>query len=916
MAENTTSTIPVNVGVVLDINREYGTVWLSCIKMALSDFYASHAHYKTRLVLNIRDSESNVVRAADAALDLIKNKQVQAILGPVTSMDASFVINLGDQAQVPIISFSASSPSLNSLRSSYFFQITQVDSSQVNAISSIVQNFGWRQVVPIYVDTEYGDAVIPFLTDALQEVDVRVTYRSAVSPLATDDQILQELRKLMTMQTRVFIVHMNPKLGCRLFAKAKEIGMMGQGYVWIMTNGLANRLISMNSTVINSMQGVIGVQTYVAQTQKLEEFNLRWKQQSMQDDHSTLIDVDQLDVLALWAYDAAFALAMAIEEVGITTTFDLFQKKNSSSSSSSFNLTDFGSAEISKYGPDLCRALSKTRFEGIAGNFSIVDGQLQSSTFRIVNINEDGARDIGFWTPQNGLVNSLNSASKTILSTDSKSNLKSSVIWPGEFLSTPKGWEIPTNGKRLRIGVPVNFGVLEFVRVTKDPSSNTTEVTGFSIDVFKAAIDVLPYPLPYEFIPYEKPNDSVAATYNDLCYQVYLGKFDAVVGDVTIRAMRSLYVDFTMPYTESGVVMVVPIFDTRAKNAWVFLKPLTWDLWLTTSCFFLFIGFVVWVLEHRINEDFRGPPSHQVGTSVWFSFSTMVFSQRERVLSNLGRFVMIIWVFVLLILTQSYTANLASLLTVQQLQPTVTDIKDILRKGENVGYRSTAYTYDLLKQVGFDDSKLKGLTTVEEIQEALTKGSPNGGIAAFVDETPYTKLLLAKYCSKFTMVGPIFKTVGFGFVFPKRSPLVPDVSRAVLNVTEGDKILNIGNKWFKKEESNCQDSSTQSVSSNSLGLASFWGLFLIAGLASIVALIIFIASFLHKHKTMIPSDSGASRWRRWQIMFEIFNQKDLDSHTFKTSQERDSVQSPVNYNSSHTEIHSASSVSFEEHEIP
>lgn len=81
-----------------------------------------------------------------------------------------------------------------------------------------------------------------------------------------------------------------------------------------------------------------------------------------------------------------------------------------------------------------------------------------------------------------------------------------------------------------------------------------------------------------------------------------------------------------------------------------------------------------------------------------------------------------------------------------------------------MGYRSTAYTYDLLKQVGFDDSKLKGFTTIEEIQEALTKGSPNGGIAAFVDETPYTKLLLAKYCSKFTMVGPIFKTVGFGFV--------------------------------------------------------------------------------------------------------------------------------------------------------
>jgi ionotropic glutamate receptor len=99
-----------------------------------------------------------------------------------------------------------------------------------------------------------------------------------------------------------------------------------------------------------------------------------------------------------------------------------------------------------------------------------------------------------------------------------------------------------------------------------------------------------------------------------------------VVGDTTIIANRSKHVDFTLPYTESGVSMIVPIKDNRNKNAWVFLKSLTWDLWATTFCFFVFIGFVVWVIEHRINEDFRGPPSHQAGTSFWFAFSTMVFA--------------------------------------------------------------------------------------------------------------------------------------------------------------------------------------------------------------------------------------------------------------------------------------------------
>ncbi|KAK3032403.1 hypothetical protein RJ639_036420 [Escallonia herrerae] len=59
--------------------------------------------------------------------------------------------------------------------------------------------------------------------------------------------------------------------------------------------------------------------------------------------------------------------------------------------------------------------------------------------------------------------------------------------------------------------------------------------------------------------------------------------YDAVVGDITIIANRSLYVDFTLPYTESGVTMIVPVKDRKEKSAWVFLKPLTWDLWVTSA---------------------------------------------------------------------------------------------------------------------------------------------------------------------------------------------------------------------------------------------------------------------------------------------------------------------------------------------
>ena len=107
-------------------------------------------------------------------------------------------------------------------------------------------------------------------------------------------------------------------------------------------------------------------------------------------------------------------------------------------------------------------------------------------------------------------------------------------------------------------------------------------------------------------------------------------KFDAVVGDVTIRANRSTYIDYTLPFTESGVAMVVPMKTEKNTNAWVFLKPLTWKLWALTAGFFLFIALVVWILEHRVNEEFRGSSLDQICTSLWYSFSTMVFAHSKQ----------------------------------------------------------------------------------------------------------------------------------------------------------------------------------------------------------------------------------------------------------------------------------------------
>lgn len=74
-------------------------------------------------------------------------------------------------------------------------------------------------------------------------------------------------------------------------------------------------------------------------------------------------------------------------------------------------------------------------------------------------------------------------------------------------------------------------------------------------------------------------------------------RYDIAIGDITIRYNRMMYVNFTIPYTESGVAMIVPVKEKVNNNMWIFLKPLSKGMWFGSIMFFIYTGIVVWLLE-------------------------------------------------------------------------------------------------------------------------------------------------------------------------------------------------------------------------------------------------------------------------------------------------------------------------------
>lgn len=126
--------------------------------------------------------------------------------------------------------------------------------------------------------------------------------------------------------------------------------------------------------------------------------------------------------------------------------------------------------------------------------------------------------------------------------------------------------------------------------------------------------------------------------------------------------------------------------------------------------------------------------------------------------------VMVLWLFLLMVISSSYTASLTSILTIQKLSSPITGIDSLVASDWPIGYQvgSFAYSY-LADSLYIARSRLISLDSPEEYERALKLGPANGGVAAIVDELPYVELFLSRQ-TEFGIVGQAFSRGGWGFV--------------------------------------------------------------------------------------------------------------------------------------------------------
>ncbi|OIW10388.1 hypothetical protein TanjilG_05536 [Lupinus angustifolius] len=735
----------ISIGAIIDINSRIGKEQQVAMDIAAQSYNNTSNTYK--LALYFQDLPNDPFKATALAENMIKKQKVQVIVGMHKWTEATQVAELASQAQIPIISFAAPSitPQMMGIRWPYLVTLANNGTAYVKCIADIVRAYGWQRVVAVYEDDGYGGdyGILALLSEALQVDGSIIEYRLALPSTSymSDPRkfIHEELLKLIeNTQSRVFIVMQSSlDMVIHLFREASQLGLVDRESAWIIPESVTNSLEYVTKVDISYMEGALGIQTYYSgNSSEYQYFEAQFRR--IFRDKYPEEDNRNPGFYALQAYDSIKVTAHAVDRMG--------NRDNSGRN-------------------NLLSEILSIKYLGLSGEIQFEGMQLlQNHTLRIVNVDGKSYRELDFWTLEQGFTTSLSIEQGGNNASRNSESLSGVVIWPGKLVRrVPKGWNMPTKQNPMKIAVPGRTSFSKFVKVEYGEHGYPANYSGFCIEIFENALNLLGYKLPFEYSP-------INGTYADLVQLVYN------------------------------------------------------KMWVVTAAILTYTMFVVWYLEREQNPEFHGNWKSQMGTALWFTFSSLFFAHREKIYSNLTRFVMGAWLFLVLILNSSYTASLSSMLTVQQLKPNVTDINWLKKNNAKIGCDGDSFVMTYLANVeGFKPENIISINSEYMYPSAFK----NNSIAAAFLELPYEKVYVNKYCKGYSGSVPTTRFGGLGFMFQKGSPVAKDVSKAILQLLEQGEIKKLEDKWLNPS-GECSNS-VISTNAETLKLGNLWVLYVFSG---------------------------------------------------------------------------------------
>ncbi|XP_073670291.1 glutamate receptor, ionotropic, N-methyl D-aspartate 2B, genome duplicate b isoform X2 [Paramisgurnus dabryanus] len=383
---------------------------------------------------------------------------------------------------------------------------------------------------------------------------------------------------------------------------------------------------------------------------------------------------------------------------------------------------------------------------------------------------------------------------------------------------------------------------------------------GFCIDILKKIAKSVKFTYDLYLVTNGKHGKKINGTWNGMVGEVVLKNAHMAVGSLTINEERSEVIDFSVPFIETGIsVMVSRSNGTVSPSA--FLEPFSADVWVMMFVMLLIVSAVaVFIFEYfspvgynRCLADGREPggPSFTIGKAIWLLWG-LVFNNSVPVQNPKGttsKIMVSVWAFFAVIFLASYTANLAAFMIQEEYVDQVTGLSD--KKFQHPNDYTPPFRFGTVPN-GSTERNIRNnykemhayMTSFHQknVNDAL-QSLKTGKLDAFIYDAAVLNYMAGRDegCKLVTIgSGYIFATTGYGIAIQKDSGWKRAVDLAILQLFGDGEMEELEALWLTGI---CHNEKNE-VMSSQLDVDNMAGVFYMLGAAMALSLITFIAEHL------------------------------------------------------------------------
>ncbi|XP_033979794.1 LOW QUALITY PROTEIN: glutamate receptor ionotropic, kainate 5 [Trematomus bernacchii] len=777
---------------------------------------------RTRVEVDIYELQKDSQYDTTDTMCQILPKGVVSVIGPASSpASGSTVSHICGEKEIPHVKIGPEeTPRLPYLR---FASVTLYPSNEdlSLAIGSILRSFSYPSASLVCAKAE--------CLLRLEELVRRfLISRETLSIRMLDDNLdpTPLLKEIRDDKVATIIIDANASVSYLILKKASELGMTTAFYKYILTT-MDFPLLRLDD-IVDEQSNIVGFSmfntTHPFYLEFIRSLNLSWRE-------GCDLTYPGPALSSALMFDAVHVVVGAVRE--LNRSQEIGVKPLSCSS-----------PQIWQHGTSLMNYLRMVEYDGLTGRVEFNSkGQRTNYTLRILEKHRGGHKEIGIWYSNNTLAMNSTSLDINVSETLANKTLIVTTIMENPYVMRRENYQ--------------------------DFQGND-QYEGFCVDMLKELADILKFSFRIKLVDdglygAPEPNGSWTGMVGELINR----KADLAVAGFTITSEREKVIDFSKPFMTLGISILYRAQLGRKPGYFSFLDPFSPAVWLFMLLAYLAVSCVLflaarlspyeWYNPHPCLRERRDVLENQytLGNSLWFPIGGFMQQGSEimpRALST--RCVSGVWWRSTLIIISSYTANLAAFLTVQRMEVPI-ESPDDLADQTNIEYgtihggstmtffmNSRYQTYQRMWNYMNSQSPVVFVKSTEEGIARVVNSK-----YAFLMESTMNEYHQGLNCN-LTRIGGLLDTKGYGIGMPLGSPFRDEISLAILQLQENNRLEILKRRWW--EGGQCPKEGDHRA--KGLGMENIGGIFVVLICGLIIAVFVAIMEFVWSTRRSADTD--------------------------------------------------------------